>query len=421
MFLLGFLPIMIIAVGTYVLFKIRFFYILHPIRTLKFAFSGKNTKKSIISLILALAGTLGVGNIVGVAFGIYKGGVGSVFWLCISAIFSSAIKYAEVALSSRYKTGLGIISVIENIGSHSIKIAKLYALFSLILSFTMGSLLQADAVRTSVKMLGSINPFPTLTFIFIFTAVICILGKNKIKSAVAAVIPVATLIYTFMCLFVIFSEYDRIFYVIRAIISSAFNFSAISGGIFGFLISSGMREGFARGLLSNEAGAGTSSFSHTSDTDVSESGTYEQNLSKAGIYGILEVVFDTLLLCPMTAFAILLGNDNDVFYGTLTEISNIFEGYLGTAAPFLLLFSIAAFAVSTVLCWYYYGKTSYSYITNKRFSLIFSFLFLTSFGIGLIFAIPNIIFITDTILFLMSVITLYTILKKRKYLFLAKK
>ena len=244
------------------------------------------------------------------------------------------------------------------------------------------------------------------------------LRKKKIKNAVAAVIPVATAIYSFCCLFIIFSESDKIPAVIKSIISSAFDFSALSGGISAFLISSGIKEGFARGLLSNEAGAGTSSFSHTSHfgygNNLQTSQYPDKNYPKrAALFGVLEVFFDTLLLCPLTAFVILLGKDKEIFNGTMAELSIIFESHIGEKAPTLLLFSITAFAVSTALCWYYYGRVSFSYLTREKHMSIFSFLFISSFAIGLFFEIPSLIFINDTVLFFLSVITLYTLMKKR--------
>lgn len=419
MSLLSLLPLMIVFVGGYILIKLRFFYILHPIRTLKFTFSGENTKKSIISFLLALAGTLGVGNIVGVAFGIYIGGAGSVFWLCISAFFSSAIKYAEVGLSSRYNSGMGYISVIEDTNTITGYLPKLYAALALILSFAMGSLLQARAISDAIKSFDAKVRIPLLAIIFIFTCAVCLLGKKEIKNAVAAVIPTATAVYAFCCLFIVFSEAEKIPEVIKSILSSAFDLSAFGGGISAFLIASGIKEGFARGLLSNEAGAGTSSFSHTSHMENEKGETevplYDENYPRrAAVYGVLEVVFDTLLLCPLTAFAILLGKGNRDFFGTLGELSDIFESYIGTGAPALLLFSVTSFAVSTALCWYYYGRVSFSYLTQGKALSVFSVLFISSFAIGLIFNIPSLIFANDTVLFLLSVITLYTLMRKRR-------
>lgn len=411
MSLLSFLPLMIVLTGGYLLIKLRFFYILHPIRTLKFTFKGQKSRESITSLILALAGTLGVGNIVGVAWGIYRGGAGSVFWLAVSAVFSSAIKYAEVTLSAKHRTGFGIISVIDG-GKQPNVLSKSYAALAVALSFAMGSLLQADAVASgasSFKLRVIIIPA-----VFVFVASVCLLGKERIKKAVAIVIPLATLLYTGMCLLVIFREYQRLPTVIYEIVSSAFNLSAVSGGVSAFIISSGIKEGFARGLLSNEAGAGTSSFSHTSHAqDDGSDFCNDENAKRAGIYGIFEVVFDTLLLCPLTALVILLADYDKNFKGSLSEISDIFERYIGRGAPLMLLLAVVAFAASTTLCWYYYGKVSLSYLTGKRYASLFSTLFILSFAAGLIFRISILLYINDIILFILSAITLYTVIKNR--------
>ena len=405
---------MIISVGGYLLVKLGFFYILHPIRTLKFTFKNHNVRDSVISLALALAGTLGVGNIVGVAYGIYRGGAGSVFWLAVSALFSSAIKYAEVNLSTRYNTGYGIISVID--GGKPNPLSKTYAALTLILSIAMGSLLQADALRSSAYDFGAIRSV-IISCVFIFTATVCLLGKERIKKAVAIVIPAATLLYTGMCLCVIFKEFESIPRTFGEILSSAFDFSALRGGISAFILSSGIKEGFARGLLSNEAGAGTSSFSHTSHTaDAKPLGDNVDGEKTAGVYGIIEVIFDTLVLCPMTAMVILLADKNNDFKGTLGEISDIFEAYLGPCAPIMLLMAVIAFAVSTTLCWYYYGKVSISYLTRDRHTSLFAVLFIISFAFGLVFKIDVLLYINDIILFLLSVITLYTIIKNRALL-----
>ena len=168
MFILSFLPIMIIFAGTYLSFKLDFFHVKHPIRTLKFAFSGQNTKKSVLSLLLALAGTLGVGNIVGVASGLYIGGPGSVFWLILSVFFSSVIKYSEVFLASSKRRSFGMIGVIEEGGKENKTVAKLYAALALLLSLSMGAALQGSAIRSATLSLGDKAREFILSFILLF-------------------------------------------------------------------------------------------------------------------------------------------------------------------------------------------------------------------------------------------------------------
>lgn len=442
MSLLSFLPILIIISGLYLLKKLDFFFIKHPIRTLKFTFSGENNKKSLLSLLLALAGTLGVGNISGVAIGIAVGGAGSVFWLILSALFSSAIKYSEVYISYRSR-GIGMISVIKS--SYKTTgdfFAYIYAFVAVVLSFSMGSVFQARAISESASNISSLNITFLASVLSIFVSVICLLGKDRIKHAVAFIIPIATLIYTGMCLTVVFRCVDRLPATIYKIFNSAFSFKSASGGFMGFIVSSGMKEGFARGLLSNEAGAGTSSFSHTSHIENIKNGNldtlgYEALLpeesceksrgkddvmfasgecQRAGVFGILEVVFDTLLLCPLTALAILLGSESDNFSGSLAELSEIFENRVGAFAPSLLFYSIIFFAISTTLCWYYYGKISLGFITKGKGIFIYSALFFISFFTAVLKEIPHTLFVTDTALFILSIISLSCVIKNRTLL-----
>lgn len=412
MSLLSFLPILMIMSGSYFLFKLRFFFIKHPIRTLKFAFSGKNKKRSVLSLALALAGTLGVGNISGVAIGIAVGGAGSVFWLIISAVFSSAIKYSEVYISYRCG-GRGMIDVINgsfgNLGSF---FASVYALFTLILSISMGSAFQGTAISESAKNTADISIYALAPIITLFCVIVTALGKSRIKGAVAVIIPLASIVYTGMCFAVIFSNLERIREVVLDILSAAFSFKSASGGILGFAASSGIKEGFARGLLSNEAGAGTSSLSHTSHIE-GKAELSEKECMRSGIFGIFEVIFDTLLICPLTAFAILLGTDTSYFGGSLFELSAIFQKSIPHGAPTLLLICIIFFAVSTTLCWYYYGKVALTYLFPKSQGYLFSFLFFLCFFLSLVWKLPYVLFITDTALFILSIISLSALIKKR--------
>lgn len=433
MSLLSFLPILIVLSGSYLLIKLNFFFFKHPIRTLKFAFSGKNKKKSVISLMLALAGTLGVGNISGVAIGIATGGPGSVFWLVLSALFSSSIKYSEVFLSSKFN-GAGMIGVIKNsFKPYGKALSYTYAALTIILSFSMGSAFQARAIAEAGESINGINTLYLFTGLALFVAFVCISGTKKIKSAVSLTIPVATLLYTGMCILVISRNIHRLPKVLSTILSSAFSSKSIEGGVLGFIVSSGMKEGFARGLLSNEAGAGTSSFSHTSHFDLSAraqrrnktaSMHFNDNCDlqpsdndaiRAGIFGILEVVFDTLLLCPLTALTILIGYDGNRFSGSLVDLSSVFENNLGKSAPALLLCSIIFFAVSTTLCWYYYGIISLKYIFRGT-SVLYSALFFIFFMTSLLTEIPHVLFITDTALFLLSLISLSALIKNRALL-----
>ena len=160
-----------------------------------------------------------------------------------------------------------------------------------------------------------------------------------------------------------------------------------------------MRRGFSAGLLSNEAGAGTSTLAQDEHTP----------LAHAGRIGMLEVVFDTLVLCPLSAFALLLGGDM-----TLTRPSDFlqsaFFGTFSRACTLPLFFSIAMFALSTVLCWYLYGTRLLAYfLRNKKGSGYFRLPYLVCIWVGALMPELLLVTIADTLLFLLSCMTVYAL------------
>ena len=397
------LPFIIIPSGIFLCFKERFFFINHPIRTLKFTIEGKNTKEALGSLSLALAGTLGVGNIVGVTVGLSAGGVGSIFWLFASSVFSSAIKYAEVKLSSSVGDR-GMIGVInrsfKRMGSI---ISRIYAMTCLLLSLFMGAGIQANAIFDSSAEALDLSPAPLAAMLAVILVLLLFGGRSVIKRAASFIIPIAAILYSIGCAAVIIPNLQRLPSLIAEILSQAFSLKSFAAGALTFLSASGMREGFARGLLSNEAGAGTSSFSHDAlaPTDA----------DRAGCFGILEVLFDTAILCPMTAFSILLGNESRDFSGSLSSLSDVFLSALGKSGPILLFFCVLAFAFSTVICWYYYGSICREYLFGKRLRLVYPclyiFFFVFSYRIGNRSLIPA----ADTSLLILTLISTAATLK----------
>ena len=408
---ISFLPWLITAAGGYFLFKLRFFFILHPKKT--FAAVKTGGRGDFVSLSLALAGTLGVGNIVGVSLGISIGGAGAVFWLLLSSLFSSVIKYAEVALSaSAEKSGRGFIGIVkESFGRFGAPLATLFALLCLVLSLTMGSALQCSAAAECAQAALKIKREYLLLPILILVAAVTSGGEKFIEKAVSIIIPLTTLVYVFMCFSVILPNFSRFPAVLSKIFSGAFSLRSAGGGMLGFISSKAISEGYARGILSNEAGAGTSSFAHIRGDG--------RNPHEAGVFGILEVVFDTAVLCSVTAFAILLSPAHEAGgdFGSML-IAEAFRSVLGDFSVIALFISVLLFALATVFCWYYYGTVAGEYIFGKKFSRFYFFLFLLASGLGIFIDGERLIYFTDIILFALSLITLSTLVKNRKKVYL---
>ena len=404
MSLLNFLPFAVTLFGALLLVKLRFFFILHPIRVGGRIAALMKNKKTRKALSLALAGTLGVGNIVGVAYGISVGGAGSIFWILVSSLFACVIKYAESLLASDFSSDGrgGMMYVIgKSFGKIGKALASIYAVACLFLSFTMGAALQSQSAVLSSRGLG-ISPLLVAAAFCVLVAAVTVGGAKKIESATAYIIPISTVIYIILCLAVIISNASRLPSVIRLIMSEAFNFKSAAGGVSAYLGIRAMKEGYARGLLSNEAGAGTSSMAQSRAEYV--------NSAEVGLLGMCEVIFDTAILCTLTGIAVLVSGVSLSGDG-MSIVVSAFEKALGGAAPILIFLLIFAFAYSTVICWYYYGTECIGFLFKKENSRVFTVLFILSLLVGFRISQTVLIIASDYLLFFMSILTLLALIK----------
>ena len=396
------LPILVTSVGLFLLIRLRFFFVIHPIKTVSEFLSAIRDKAARRSFFLALAGTLGVGNIFGVSAGIMIGGAGSLFWLFISSFFSMVIKYAETLLTFDQSSPRGgMSSVISTAFQRSGKsLGRLYAAFTVAIAFFMGSAIQAEAVIDVASNTLFLNPFIT-AFILVILFTPCIFGgAEKIEKITEITIPLTTIIYILMCFAVIFRNFSRIPSVIFEIISSAFSSRSALGGISIIAI----KEGFARGILSNEAGVGSSALAH------SRAEGREPHV--AGLFGISEVFFDTTLLCMLTGFAILTSvGDISAFKTPMSLVTAAFTRTLGEFSGYILLALIFTFAYSTVICWYFYGSEC-ARMHFPRIKPFFAIAFPAFFFYSTVFSSEGLLYITDLIILFMSLLTLSAIIKK---------
>lgn len=347
-------PLMVFFAGAYFIVRLGAQLIKTERRTCEknsFSFEKLGT------LTLALAGTLGVGNIFGVATALIIGGAGSVLWLLISSLFAAVIKYAEVTLSLSYGEGGGMIAVLKkSFGRSGKALSSLYALGAIILGAVMGFALQGGSFAECVYVSFGIPPFLSAV------SMICILlwivsgNEGKIKKFTATIIPLTTIVYIIISFWMILQNSERLPQVINMMFKDAFTLDSGIGGILGFITSSRVREGFCGGILSNEAGAGTSSFAHTSGGDI------------GGVGGILEVLFDTVILCMLTSFATLCALPDFNTYSSgveliLSAVYSVFGGG-GIGAVCLIAFS---FAICTAACWYYYSSECVRVLFGKAY------------------------------------------------------
>ncbi len=411
------LPLLIVCLGFYFTKFLGGFYLLRPARTLRLALSkeGSGSVSPLRALSVSLAGTLGVGNITGVAVAIILGGAGSLFWMWISAFFSMILKYAEIVLGLRYRIyengkacGGPMYYMKKGIGGILGKVlAWIFALLGVISAFSMGSLVQMKAAADAISQTFS---FPSLLF-GVLSALLCAVllfgGYEKISRVTAVVIPLLSAVYLIMAIRIVWLEAERIDPLCREIFKEAFSFSSATGGIFGFLTSQALRHGIAKGSFSHEAGCGTAPLAHTgADTKIP---------AKQGILGIFEVFFDTIVICSLTGFVILLSEEPLSQTNGMKLVMDAFVKYYGQNARYVITFSIIFFALASVVCWGYYGKAMLAYLTKSRtVSVIYILLFCAVSAIGTVMTESAVWQFSDLTVALMTLINLSAVFMLRR-------
>jgi len=372
------LPAVLILAGLVLTLKMRGSLLFHPIKIVRSLFSGdknrsKGERSAFAAATLALAGTLGVGNITGVAVAITAGGAGAIFWMWLSAIAAMPVKYAEIALSAYHKNSdlPGAASYISRAFGGRLRkfsriIAKLFLLLCLLCSFSVGNIVQVSAAADAAKYVFSVPPLLTgIIFALVTYAVIRFGGSNGANTFAMAVIPALSAIYTVISVAIIITNAGQIPEIISDILSDAFTLSSAAGGISGYAIikffrSPSVRFGTARGIVSNEAGCGTSPFARD--------GSNTDSPSKQGFWGLYEVFADTLLLCSLTALVILAAPSAPGLDGTDLVIHAYSSGLgrLGSIGGGFIALSVVIYAAASVVCWSHYGLSSISGLTKNR-------------------------------------------------------
>ncbi len=365
--LLSVVSILLMGTGIFYICKLKGFYLLHPVRTLsplvkKRSGGGISPVKA---LMMALAGTLGVGNIVGVATALSLGGPGAVLWMTVSALVAMVLKYAEIVLAVKHRRYDGGGSP-EGGAPYYIKdgltkaglprVAKItagvFAVLCLANTFTVGSMLQSNAVAGALSEGFGVPLWITGAGVALLCIPVIGGGAKKIARITEGIVPVMTVGFLILCLAVILLRWERVPNALGRIVTDAFSWESAGSGVLGFVTSRAMRYGVMRGLVSNEAGCGTAPMAHaTAHTNIP---------AEQGVFGFVEVFVDTVLLCTVTAVAILVSDSGYMSYphdGVRTA-QTAFSSVLGEWAGWFFAIAVFFFGVATILCWAHYGMTS---------------------------------------------------------------
>ena len=332
----------------------------------------------------ALAGTVGTGNIAGVTGAIFIGGPGAVFWMWVSAFFGMCTKYSEIALALKFRdTGAngvhkgGPMYYIENgLGRNWKWLAAAFALLGGLASFGIGNIAQSSEIAGAVSGLFGLDPLVTGIALTVLVAVVVLGGVQRIGQVTSLLVPFMSVFYVAAGVIVILMRITDIPAVLSSIFSSAFGMRPFAGGVGGYAIMLAMKNGFARGVFSNEAGLGSAPIAHAASST--------QEPAEQAIWGVFEVFFDTIVICSITAFTVLLSGF-ELGEAALSGYASkgaaavaAFNAILpGTLGGTIIQLSMVFFALSTILSWSYYGERCWGYLSrdNKAVTSIYKVIF----------------------------------------------
>lgn len=377
--------------------------------------SGKRARGALSSLAVALSGTLGVGNIAGVALAIAMGGAGAVFWMWVSALFAMLLKYAEVALAmqtrrydrdGRAHGGAYYYIKVAFKGELGRALAALFAALCALCSLTLGGVLQSAVAAEAAQDAFGVPRLAVGLVLGVGAALVLWLGAKGVERACSAVLPVVCALFAVASLAAIFLHFRELPRVLGEIFGSAFSWQSGLAGASGFFASSALRYGVMRGLVSNEAGCGTAPIAHA----ASAAGAREQ-----GLLGIFEVFVDTVLLCTLTALVLLCADVPRAGEGGMHFALAAYTALLGPIAAPVLALSVLLFAFATVLCWSHYGAEALCYFTDKgRAPRIHALLVALACALGAV-AVPQLIWdMTDLLLALMAFLNIAALVALRR-------
>jgi len=331
------------------------------------------------SLCTALAATIGTGNIAGVAAAIAAGGPGAIFWMWIVAFFGMMTNFSENVLGIYFrrrnerdewcggamyylKDGLGEKKGCAKIGA---ALAVMFSVFCVLASFGIGNMSQINSIAVNMNSAFHIPFFVTGLILMVLAGLVIVGGLKRIAAVTEKLVPFMAVIYLVGALIVLFVNIDQIGAVFASIIKGAFGFRAVGGGIVGSGVAMAVQWGMKRGVFPNEAGLGSSVMVHSS-SNVREPVVQ-------GMWGIFEVFADTIVVCTLTAFAVLSSGLVDLETGkVLSEnvstalVAEAFSTVFGKAGSAFIAVAILFFAFSTVLGWSQYGSKGFEYLFGTK-------------------------------------------------------
>ena len=357
------------------------------------------------ALATALSGTVGLGNIAGVAIAVQTGGPGAVLWMTLGGFFGMSSKFIECTLSQKYrrvradKTVAGgpmyyIARPLANRGLRPVgkALAGLFAILCIGASFGGGNMFQSNQAYAALSNVVPVIPSWIFGLIVaVIVGIVIIGGISRIASITGSLVPLMAVVYILSCLWIILSNFTEIPRAIATIFAGAFSPQAVGGGFLGVLI-----QGIRRSAFSNEAGVGSAAIAH--------SAARTDEPLREGLVALLEPLIDTIIICNMTALVIVITGsyqDSSVSDGvslTANSFATIADWF-----PVILAIAVALFAFSTMISWSYYGEKAWEYLFGNGSILVYKAMFVFCVFVGAVVNLGAVLDFSDMMLLAMSI------------------
>jgi AGCS family alanine or glycine:cation symporter len=415
-------PLMVLLIGTGVLFTfllrgLQFTLLPHAL-WLAFIKRKESTGDGDIShfqaLMTALAATVGTGNIVGVATAIAVGGPGAMFWLWLTGLVGMVTKYSEALLAVKYrvttangKKAGGPMYYIEH-GLHQKWLAVIFACLTVVASFGIGNMTQANAVADALKITYSIDPHTTGIVLTVCTGLVLLFGIKGIAHFTSVLVPFMIVFYLVITIGVLICNASAIPSVIALIMKYAFTPMAATGGFAGAMLSQTIRVGLARGLFSNESGLGSA--------PIAAAAAKTNCPVTQALVSMTQTFIDTIIVCSMTGLVILTSgawtqtDANGAGLSGALLSSTAFSGTYGQWGGQCSAIALILFAWSTLIGWGYYGEKALQYLAGDKSIPIYRGIFVIFVYIGCVLKLETAWTLSDIFNGLMAVPNLIALL-----------
>ncbi|RPI27621.1 MAG: sodium:alanine symporter family protein [Acidobacteria bacterium] len=370
---------------------------------------GEGTVSPFQAVATALASTVGVGNIAGVATAIFLGGPGALFWLLVSGVLGMCTKFVEVAISLRYRepdeTGTmrgGAMYVLSK-GLGMPWLGTIFAILTAVAAFGIGNMVQANSVSQAINATFSIPTWLSGVVIAGLTALVILGGIKRIAEVTQILVPFMCGLYLLAGLFVLVTHLGEVPRIVSLVLGSAFAGHAAVGGFGGAVVRDTIRYGVARGLFSNEAGLGSAPMAHAA--------AVTDHPIRQALYGIFEVFVDTILVCTVTGFVILATNTwQSGLTGAALSAKAFETGLPGVWGDTVITIALLTFAFSTLIGWSFYGETAAVYLVGVRAAMPYRILWVIFAYFGAVGSLHLVWDIADTLNGLMAIPNLIAVL-----------